>query len=265
MPPGQLTIRASAKEGDFPSEVLLRFIDNALSLLHGVGENLFPQAPPKWTVKFVEMKSPLTIVLSPREGSFDSGSKTQAEVIVGMRGIEKHDIAPESFDKTNLKQASQLGMALNRSLKSWSFEDDTEGAFVPAGDFRRHVLRAMQARNSSHIVFTTLRGTLETVSIHGRNPQFVVYDFLDKERVVKCFFDKRRVDEISKLVSRRVAITGTALFDRNNLPVEITATDWRELRSGRDFGWLDKDPQKINITDGMDARTWTLMGRERDA
>jgi len=159
---------------------------------------------------------------------------------------------------------------LNDGIKKVAFYTPKSEPVVPSRKVLDHVTAILEAQaveeETDNVVElrahsyarkaeqATISGTLETVTVHGKKPKFVIYDPLTNSRI-DCFISQEELLEEAKAalkpVPSHVSVTGTATYSKQGYPTSIVVETLKKLRSRNELPSF-KDLEGINFSGDLD-------------
>ncbi len=140
-----------------------------------------------------------------------------------------------------LKTTSSTGGALTLS------GPDT-GPIRPTNHLAKNIDRVLKSKVSKE--YTTIEGKLEGIDIHQKL-EVRVYDPLTGHATA-CHFRKSLYETAYKALGHRVAVTGMAIFNREDRPVSMAVDEITCFKDPKDLPRF-LDGEQIDITGGVDS------------
>lgn len=230
-----------------------------------------------WEIVAASLNSPLNISVESRSDlGINNGSEVIHAYLHGVDVLTKGEAELSPFFTTEtLKKAKSLTSVFTQGITIISFStNDGETVTTTKSTFENAQIvienNEIQDENSPsdedspEVSFVlpqiqrikekaTLVGKLEVVSVHGKQPHFVIYDPLTKKKI-DCYFDEEDFEEIQAMLSLkpyRVQVIGKARYDKKGNPISIRVEHFRRLRNQKDLPQF-KDLANLNLTGGVD-------------
>jgi hypothetical protein len=259
IPGNTLTIEVTGRDGNVPVSSLVRILRDTLAILKDIDAEMAArrQGTLRWEVVEASLNSPLTMTIVGEPLRSDEFSGGVASACLDNldrleRGVEPHPYFPE----TAMEMAKHLASVRNDGVSSVVFSSPDRAPFEPTQHLSANVEAILRRRYLFET--TTLEGTLEAISVHGKYT-FEIYDVLTGFGV-KCEFDEGLFDAAVSALRHRVAVTGVAKFNRTGRPMSMKVESMVRLRKPEE---LPKFREGIDITGGIDSAEY--VRRMRDA
>lgn len=265
-----LKIKVEGETTGIPVESFLELLGQTISILRDLDANISETENGNldWEIVEASLNSPLALSVAPRsEFGVNNGVEVINAYIHGFKDLDKGESdLPEYFTPQTLQKAKSLSKVFTQGITRISFSTNNSDEFISTTKTTFEnvelVLDGNSAENESSrtVEFTlsqvarveeqaTLVGKLEVVSVHGKQPHFVIYDPLTKKKI-DCFFDEKDFEEIQAMLSLepyRVEVTGRARYDKNGNPLSIQVEHYRKLRNQNELPQF-KDLAEIDLT-----------------
>ncbi len=265
-----LKIELTGKTDEIPMDSFLEVVGNTLHILQGIDASISQSenASLEWKIIGASLNSPMMLTI---KGHSDIGNDISEDVIRAyLTGVEQVDkggevIMPPHFTTDTLRKTRDMANVLNDGIKKVAFSSPKSKPVVPSKKVIENVtviLEAQALEEHDNVVElyarqhatkeeqATITGTLETVTVHGKKPKFVLYDPLTSNKI-DCFFQQEKLEEIKSLLPSRVSVTGTAKLNRQGHPTSIEAETFKKLRSKSELPTF-KDLEDINFSGSLD-------------
>jgi hypothetical protein len=252
-----------------PFDSFLELARNTLSILQDLDASISQSenASLEWEIIGASLNSPMMLTI---KGHSDIGIDISEDVIRAyLTGVEQVDkgseVMPPYFTADTLRKTRDMVNVLNDGIKKVAFSSPKSVPVVPSKKVIENVaviLEAQELEESNNVVElhahrhstkeeqATITGTLETVTVHGKKPKFVIYDPLTSNRI-DCFFQEEKLEEIKSLLPSRVSVTGTAKHNKQGHPTSIEVETFKKLRSKGELPSF-KDLEGINFSGELD-------------
>lgn len=265
-----LKIEVTGKTDAIPMDSFLEILSNTLKILQTIDTSMSQSenASLDWKIIGARLNTPLLITI---EGTSDIGVDIGGDVIRaylnGVEQIEKgtEDIPPHFTDDA-LRSTRDLVNVLNDGIKKVAFSIPDGTPVIPSRKIIENVTVILEAKNledeRENVVElrayqhatteeqATITGTLETITVHGKKPKFILYDPLTGNKI-DCFFSPETLEEIKEALPSRVSVIGTAKYNKQGYPTSIIVETIKKLRSGKELPSF-KDLEGINFSGGID-------------
>jgi len=268
-----LKIEVTGKTDAIPVDSFLELISNTLAVLQDLDASISQSenASLEWEIVGASLSSPLVLTVKGKSDiGIDIGGDVIRAYLSGVDEIEKGSPEPPPYFTENaLRKTRDLMRVLNDGIKKVAFSTPKSEPVVPsrkAIDNVTVILEAQAEEDNSNVVElrahsharkeekATISGTLETVTVHGSKPKFVIYDPLTNSRI-DCFISEEEILEEAKAalnpVPTRVSVTGTAKHNKHGHPTSIVVETLRKLRSRNELPSF-KDLEGINFSGDLD-------------
>jgi hypothetical protein len=263
MPAEGFTLKLGEGEQRVSIDALKEALENALDLLHNVGQEFAPAgAVVRWEVVAASLRSPLSMTFAPRSQgngklSRAVGKRIVAACVHGLDLLEKKPVLPPHFNEEALLAVQRLvKVAQKEGAKMTVASDGTKGV-TPTTLATEHI-RQIVEKARIYLDYGTLEGCLEEISVHV-SPSFAIWESFTNNKI-DCAITSDRVEEAKTLLGRRVAVSGRVRY-RNHKPTLIQVENIRRLRDVGDLQSRDIPP--IDITGGLSSEEY--VRRMRDA
>lgn len=198
-------------------------------------------------------------------------SSSKEVILAYLRGVEQIEGGakepPQYFTERALQQTRKIVSVLNNGIKRVAFFGPNSIEIAPTHKALDTVELILEQQESEPIATVlsldayqssrveeraTLVGTLETLSVHGAKPKFVIYDPLTNGRI-DCFFPENLYEEVKDALPKsascpyRVEVTGTAKFNRDGHPTSIVVQSFKKLRDRSELPSF-RDLNDINLS-----------------
>lgn len=284
-----LKIEVTGKTSAIPVDSFLELVSHTVSILQGLDVSISQSehATLEWQIIEARLNTPLMLTI---EGIAEVGADISKEVIDAyLRGfdeIEKNGSnIPPYFTAESLQKAKNLASVLNDGISKVAFfapnrtpvettrrtlenliglieakkeEEALELKEATTPRIELHAYPSAKIREES-----TLIGRLETVTVHGGKPKFVIYDPLT-EKKIDCFFSEKDFEEVQELLSLdpyRVSVTGKARYNRQGRPISIEVESFTKLRSREELPQF-RDLEGINLSGELDPTEYIRRMRD---
>lgn len=270
-----LEIEVTGKTDAIPFDSFLELASNTLSILQDLDASISQSenASLEWEIVKASLSSPLRVTV---KGRSDIGVDISGDVIRAyLSGVEEIEQGtqqpPQYFTETSLRKTRALVDVLNDGIRKVAFRSPLRGepvvpskkiadnvaVILEAQDLEEGIDNVVELRAHSHARTeeqATITGTLETVTVHGKKPKFVIYDPLTGNRIDCLITDESILEEAKAAlhpVPVRVSVTGTAKYNRQGYPTSIKVETFKKLRSRAELPSF-KDLEGINFSGDLD-------------
>ena len=284
-----LKIKVEGDEKGIPVESFIELLGQTISILRDLDANISESENGNldWEIVAASLNSPLSLSVESRSDlGINNGREVINAYLYGVNGLDKKETElPPFFTTENLRKANSLKSFFTQGITKISFSgSDGETITTTKTTFEHAKIiiennteqdeDALGNENSPEVSFVltqvqrikekaTLVGKLEVVSVHGKQPHFVIFDPLTKKKI-DCYFDEQYFEEIQAMLSLepyRVQVTGKARYDKNGNPTSIRVEQFRRLRNQKDLPQF-KDLAHINLTSGVDPTEYIRRLRD---
>ena len=285
-----LKIKVEGDDKGIPVESFLELLGQTISILKDLDANISESANGNldWEIVAASLNSPLSLSVESRSDlGLNNGNEVIHAYLAGVNGLDKGEIElPQFFTIETLQKAKSLTSIFTQGITKVSFStNDGETVTTTKSTFENATIVIknneelqgsdfLESEELSEVSFilpqtqrikekATLVGKLEVVSVHGRQPHFIIFDPLTKKKI-DCYFDEQYFEEIQAMLSLepyRVQVTGTAKYDRNGNPTSIRVEQFRKLRNQKDLPQF-KDLSHINLTGDIDPTEYVRRLRD---
>jgi hypothetical protein len=209
---------------------MLRDLDGAIS--HEVEQSL------DWVVSDLSLGSlAVTVESRSRLEEKNVGPEVAHAFVSGLNRIEQEGASPPYLSEEGMKRARRLLRLIGR-----------DGAFgIVATDYVDEARVSARAAASIDQLLPVRRkatgsveGMLETVSLRGRKPRFVVYQHITRKAVGCLFTREEWLEKVKEALGRRVSVHGIVHYNAKGEPVRIGLEGIRVLREREELPTTDE-------------------------
>lgn len=193
------------RESIYYAVSLLREFDSAISgkptgVLGWYIRNLASNG--KLSVLFQSRLKPLPSV---RRYPSDVDRSVTSHLVSGFEDIETKCETPPYLSEYGLQRVGKLADLIGKNgAKGFHFSAQSQDVNVTKNT-QTNIRKLLPVARTS---IGSVEGTLETISIHGKKPRFIVYDAITKKGVA-CVIDKEQlINQISPNLGKVVAVFG---------------------------------------------------------
>ncbi len=205
-------------------------IDNWLRVLNDLDSGIShqPQGSLDWFVSSLSMGS-LAVEIESRSRleEVNVGPEVAEAFLTGMEQIERAEASPPYLSEPGMRRLRQLVRLVGR-----------EGA---AGFKVTHLQRTVEvsARASANIdqfmriqqrSIGSVEGRLETISVHGRKPRFIVYHDITRKAITCRFEGMDWLERAKDALGSRVNVLGEVYYNIKGEPLRVEPQELRTLR-----------------------------------
>jgi len=255
MPREEFTFKVRGTDGRIPASTFVHAINNALTMLNNVDMAASASTSPMliWHIKRVSQRSPLAVTL-------EAEPKIEAKMppiavarhLVRICGhLERRSVRPRDVLDDGLIAAKELVATLDRGLTEIIISSEGVSARLTQR-LAANVDAILGTR--FYYVDTELEGRLEGIVVHGREPEFYIYDLLTDDRT-RCIFSPEFIPQVADLIKTRarVRVSGRARYTQKHKPTIVQVDYFEALPAEQDLPTLeDLHKMDINITGGLD-------------
>lgn len=265
-----LKIEVTGKTEAIPVDSFLELVSGTLSVLQDldVAISQTENATLDWEIVGASLNSPLLLTIEAKsEVNMDVAPEVIRAYLDGIEQIEKgHENPPPYFTESLLRKTREIVAVLNDGIKKVVFSTPSRAPVVPSRTLLENVTIILDAQGSEDDTETvielhvhsysrkeekaTITGTLETITVHGTKPKFVIYDPLTGNKI-DCFFPEELLDEVKQALPSRVRVSGTAKYNKQGYPISIIVETFKPLRSREQLPSF-KDLEGINFSGSLD-------------
>lgn len=198
----------------------------------------------KWEVTDAGMRNPLFMTIAP---TLKTGGAVIGEYLDGLKRIRTGRRLPRSFDTTVFTYTQKAMSVLSNGVASLRLRSGRTSVMSDANLAVK--IQVIQSEEYNDI--STLEGTLEAVSVHGRDPRFSIYDSVTHQPI-RCFFLEADLSRVKEYLPGRVTVTGRVYYNKLKQPTRIRVHEFERIESDSELPDLE-DLGGINLTDGLGA------------
>ena len=226
-----LRLRITGEPRNITVRGFLAAIDNWLKILGDLDSAISgePQGSLDWFVADLS-KGSLVVEVESRSRLEEKnvGPDVADALVTGLQEIEERGASPPYLSESGMLKMRQLVRLIGREGAS-GFEvrhlDQSVEVSARASAAIDQLIRVQQHSIGS------VEGRLETISIHGRRPKFIVYHALTRKAVTCKFEPERWLERVKDALGHRVNALGEVHYNVKGEPLRI---ELRELRTLRD-------------------------------
>ncbi len=155
------------------------------------------------------------------------GPDVAESFVTGIQQVEREGTSPPYLSEDGMRSMRHLVRLIGR--------EGTSG-FVVTHLTRTVEVSARASANIDQLIrvqqrsIGSVEGRLETISIHGKRPRFIVYHGPTR-KAVTCRFDADRwLDTVKDGLGRRVNVKGAVHYNAKGEPLRVDLEDMRLLR-----------------------------------
>lgn len=265
-----LKIEVTGKTEAIPVDSFLELVSSTLAVLQDldVAISQTENATLDWEIIGASLNSPLLLTIGAKS---EVGADVAPEVIRayldGIEQIEKgYENPPPYFTETALRKTREIVAVINDGIKKVAFSTLSREPIVPSRKALENLTVILEAQAAEDEIETvaelhlhtysrkeekaTITGTLETVTVHGNKPKFVIYDSLTDNKI-DCFFPEELLDEVKQALPSRVRVSGTAKHNKQGHPISVIVETFKALRKRNELPSF-KDLEGINFSGSLD-------------
>jgi hypothetical protein len=252
--PGEFTIKLGEGQKRVTIEVLTEALENALEVLRNVGQSFTPSdVVVKWEVVAASLRSPLTLSFAPSiqgnvKGRRIIGKRIANISVLGIKALEKRAALPNYFNEEALLATEKLIKGAQREGIKITVSSNGKSTVTPTAQTVENIRQVVE-KARIYIDYGTLEGSLEIVSVHGRDSFFIFESFTNNK--VECIAPPELFAQSIQLLKKRVAVSGRVRY-RNHIPSTIQVEGMRVLRS-TDILAQPRDIGPVDITGGLSS------------
>jgi len=187
-----------------------------------------PQGSLDWFVVDLSMGS-LAVEVESRSKVEDKnvGPDVAGAFLTGIQQVERAEASPPYL--------SELGMKSMRRLVRLVGREGAAGFTVTHLD-RRVEVSARASANIDQFIrvqqhsIGSVEGRLETISVHGRKPRFIVYHGLTRKAITCKFEGTEWLERAKDALGRRVNVLGEVHYNVKAEPLRVEPEELRVLR-----------------------------------
>jgi hypothetical protein len=225
-----LHLRITGEPRNITVRGFLAAIDNWLKILGDLDSAISgePQGSLEWFVADLS-KGSLVVEVESRSKleNRNVGPEVANAFVTGMQEIEEKGASPPYLSETGMLRMRQLVRLIGREGAS-GFEvrhlDQSVDVSARSAAAIDQLIRVQQHSIGS------VEGKLETISIHGKRPRFIVYHSLTKKAVTCKFEPEQWLEPVKDALGRRVNARGEVHYNVKGEPLRIELHDLRILR-----------------------------------
>lgn len=228
-----------ARRGSVSLNTFLSATGVFLSLLHEVETTISKGAPKAITWGISDMGIGSTVIvlepIDPPMPLHTAGAIIDT-VTTGLIHLEMEPKRPTGFSDRAIRYANRLAFYTHRDFKTITIKANNNTASISP----------RVATNTGALLgkpideFGVIEGVLKMVSIAG-SPRFNVYNSLTGLPIT-CHFNHQDLSEISRLIGKRIQVTGRIVYNRDGNPKSVRDVtefyvfpDDRDLPTGEDL------------------------------
>ena len=237
--------------GPIPANSLIGGLRNFLSILQELGKRPEKEDQLIWTVTDMNIGSPAEVVFSQvlkpgtTELTADFEDPLVSFLFDGIEHLHQNSTIPRHFNENILKAIRSIGLTVA--------EEEDEKAEVRCIGSNGHSDSSIEitrvvAKHADEILsqsrwsYGSVRGRLESVTVHGRN-SFRIYDSITGKGV-PCYFKEDLFEKVRKSLARRVLAYGRKKQDLfGNIHSLSDITEIRPLETTIEMPNLDELPK----------------------
>ena len=250
--PDPLTFSIVATDGKLSFDDLLRSVEGVRKLIRDVDHVVTRRNTRRqWHVTGFHSSSP-TISITPVPDQTGSGRRSVEALVTGIQWINEpgQETPPEFFSERELEDIRALRQRRLLSVSRIEFSSNGTAANIVPSRVSEQVDRILGA---GHVEYGSLEGTLEAINVHNTRT-VTIWESLSR-LAVRCWFPEEYEEAVSRLLRRRVRISGLVRYFADGRPQKIT-----EIGSIED---LSPDPSLVRATFGSIPDLTGGLGSER--
>ena len=251
----ELTI-TSEDDGQFlPFSAFATVARKSVAMLIGLDVELSEDHKPsaRWGIVGCSMSSPMSMTLQANPVGDREACDMIGPFLDDWNRLERGE-RPRYLPPHLQKVAKEIVGVLGRGLRSISYASNGAKA-DPTQRVAAHVDELLGIAPGPYTVMTELEGRIESISIHGRSPDFCIYDPLT-QHAIKCIFQDSDLDSVADLIKERarVRVLGKAKYNNKHRPVSIEVQGFKALPEQDKLSQIaDLHKANIDITEGVDS------------
>ena len=264
----KITITLGGKDEKLTLSGFIKVIHETLDILNGVEKNKSGQDISKivWEIVSVNKQSPLSMTLCGRskEDSRITPKKVVADFGSAFRTVNRLARRPKVFDDILLQKAKNMTSLLRNGMEFIEFKMDDDLPIRLSSKIVDNLDKLTSKKCPYYNTQSCHEGILEIVDVHGRKPEFYIFDTITKEGI-RCIFDSRIVKEIGAGITQKIRVYGETRYRRkDHKPISIKVSRYEIKKQKEDLPQMDDIHLcNINITQGQSSEDF--IGELRDA
>lgn len=193
-----LTIRVSGKGNTLPVLSLVTVLRQSIIILREVEREINKKNRIKWVISSISMKSPATVKISGVSESINAlDADIPSHALRSLRSLRapsnQSQRMPEFFTEEAIEAAMVISKELLNGLTGVEYETPRESTVsmgLDMADTARKLVESKEYRE-----WTTIKGALESLHVHGGEFQFIIYNKRFPSGV-KCVFPKELLPQV---------------------------------------------------------------------
>lgn len=225
-----LRLRITGQPRNITVRGFVAAIDNWLRILGDLDSAISgePQGSLDWFVADLS-KGSLLVEVESRSRLEDKnvGPAVANAFITGMQEIEERGASPPYLSETGMLKMRQLVRIIGREGASGLEVQHMDQSVEVSARASAAIDQLIRVQEHS---IGSVEGRLETISIHGRRPKFIVYHGLTRKAITCKFVPGEWLDRVKDALGRRVNAAGEVHYNVKGEPLRIELRDLRILR-----------------------------------
>ena len=237
--------------GPLHANSLIGGLRNFLSILQELGKRSGNEDKIVWTVTDMKIRSPAEVVFSEviEPGTTEFEVEFEDTIVSflfnGIAHLHQNSTIPPHFNKNILKAVRNIGRTVGGGgdekaiVKSMGHNGHRNNSIEITRVVAEH---ANEILSQSRWSYGSVRGRLESVTVHGRN-SFRIYDSITGKGV-PCYFKEGLFEKVRNSLARRVLAYGRKKQDLfGNIHSLSDITEIRLLETTKEMPKLDQLPK----------------------
>ena len=180
----------------------------------------------------------------------DTGPEVVRAFMSGLRQIEEEGTTPTYFSETGLRHARRLMTVIGHNGTRGILISNSEETVALTASASVNVEQLLKIR---HRTIGSVEGKLETISVHGSKPKFLIYQSSNKKAVM-CLFEPELLESAKTALGQRVLAAGVVLYNVKGEPVRVVVERIRILRHGTELPSIsDVTGSDPDFTGGLES------------
>ena len=225
-----LRLRITGEPRNISVHGFLSAIDNWLKILADLDSAISrePQGSLDWFVTDLS-KGSLTVEVESRSRLEEKnvGPEVADAFVTGIEQIESKGASPPYLSEVGMQKMRQLVRLVGREGTSGFEVTHLEQTVEISGRASANIDQLIRVQQHS---IGSVEGRLETISIHGRRPRFIVYDALTRKAITCKFGTEPWLEKVKDALGRRVNASGEVHYNVKAEPLRVELQGLRILR-----------------------------------
>ena len=244
-----LRLRITGEPRNISVRGFLSAIDSWLKILDDLDSAISrePQGSLDWFVTDLS-KGSLTVEVESRSRLEEKNvaPEVASAFVTGVQQIEREGASPPYLSEVGMQKMRQLVRLVGREGTSGFEVTHLEQTVEISGRASANIDQLIRVQQHS---IGSVEGRLETISIHGRRPRFIVYDALTR-KAITCKFDPEPwLDKVKDALGHRVNASGEVHYNVKAEPLRVELQGLRILRE------KDELPRTTEVSGSAPALT----------